>query len=170
MDKLLDDSRGGEGLLDAAGDCGLMTSPLNLAYFYGASPPSAPGAGDTGYLSAVPSAPGSPGSDSSDFSSTSSVSSCGAVESRPRGGARAERPQVEPHMGVGRQQRGPFQGVRVKNSVKELLLHIRSNKQKASGQPVDEFKTQSVNIEQLTGKSSIYFFFFFHNLTRVLFE
>lgn len=93
VDKLLDDSRGGEGLLDAAGDCGLMTSPLNLAYFYGASPPSAPGAGDAGYLSAVPSAPGSPGSDSSDFSSTSSVSSCGAVESRPRGGARAERPQ-----------------------------------------------------------------------------
>lgn len=43
-------------------------------------------------------------------------------------------------MGVGRQQRGPFQGVRVKNSVKELLLHIRSNKQKASGQSVDEFK------------------------------
>lgn len=93
MDKLLDDSCGGDGLLDAAGDCGLMTSPLNLAYFYGASPPSAPGACDAGYLSAVPSAPGSPGSDSSDFSSTSSVSSCGAVESRPRGGARAERPQ-----------------------------------------------------------------------------
>lgn len=93
MDKLLDDSRGGEGLLDAAGDCGLMTSPLNLAYFYGASPPSAPGACDTGYLSTVPSAPGSPASDSSDFSSTSSVSSCGAVESRARGGARAERPQ-----------------------------------------------------------------------------
>uniref|UniRef100_A0A8C2MM46 NF-kappa-B inhibitor zeta n=1 Tax=Cricetulus griseus TaxID=10029 RepID=A0A8C2MM46_CRIGR len=150
VDKLLDDSRGGEGLLDAAGDCGLMTSPLNLAYFYGASPPSAPGAGDAGYLSAVPSAPGSPGSDSSDFSSTSSVSSCGAVESRPRGGARAERPQVEPHMGVGRQQRGPFQGVRVKNSVKELLLHIRSHKQKTSSLSVDEFKAQSVNIEQLT--------------------
>lgn len=37
VDKLLDDSRGGEGLLDAAGDCGLMTSPPNLAYFYGAS-------------------------------------------------------------------------------------------------------------------------------------
>lgn len=43
-------------------------------------------------------------------------------------------------MGVGRQQRGPFQGVRVKNSVKELLLHIRSNKQRTSGQSVDEFK------------------------------
>uniref|UniRef100_A0A8C5KZN6 NF-kappa-B inhibitor zeta n=1 Tax=Jaculus jaculus TaxID=51337 RepID=A0A8C5KZN6_JACJA len=53
-------------------------------------------------------------------------------------------------MGVGRQQRGPFQGVRVKNSVKELLLHIRSHKQKASGQAVDGFKTQSVNIDQFT--------------------
>uniref|UniRef100_A0A673UBU6 NF-kappa-B inhibitor zeta n=1 Tax=Suricata suricatta TaxID=37032 RepID=A0A673UBU6_SURSU len=151
VDKLLDDSRGGEGLLDAAGDGGLMTSPLNLAYFYGASPPAAaPGACDAICSSSGPSAPGSPGSDSSDFSSASSVSSCGAVESRPRGGARAERLQVEPHMGVGRQQRGPFQGVRVKNSVKELLLHIRSHKQKASGQAVDDFKTQSVNREQFT--------------------
>ncbi|XP_040836474.1 NF-kappa-B inhibitor zeta isoform X2 [Ochotona curzoniae] len=149
VDKLLDDSRGGEGLLDAAGDCGLMTSPLNLAYFYSASPPAAaPGACDAGCVSSSgPSAPGSPGSDSSDFSS---ASSCGAVESRPRGGARAERLPVEPHMGVGRQQRGPFQGVRVKNSVKELLLHIRSHKQKASSQAVDDFKTQSVNVEQFT--------------------
>ncbi|XP_044627615.2 NF-kappa-B inhibitor zeta isoform X1 [Equus asinus] len=141
VDKLLDDGRGGEGLLDAAGDGGLMTSPLNLAYFYGASPPGA---------SAGPSAPGSPGSDSSDLSSASAASSGGAVESRPRGGARAERPPVEPHMGVGRQQRGPFQGVRVKNSVKELLLHIRSHKQKASSQAVDDFKAQGVNREQFT--------------------
>uniref|UniRef100_A0A9L0JDP8 NF-kappa-B inhibitor zeta n=1 Tax=Equus asinus TaxID=9793 RepID=A0A9L0JDP8_EQUAS len=140
VDKLLDDGRGGEGLLDAAGDGGLMTSPLNLAYFYGASPPGA---------SAGPSAPGSPGSDSSDLSSASAASSGGAVESRP-GGARAERPPVEPHMGVGRQQRGPFQGVRVKNSVKELLLHIRSHKQKASSQAVDDFKAQGVNREQFT--------------------
>lgn len=43
-------------------------------------------------------------------------------------------------MGLGRQQKGPFQGVRVKNSVKELLLHIRSHKQKTSGQVVDDFK------------------------------
>lgn len=92
VDKLLDDGRGGEGLLDAAGDCGLMTSPLNLAYFYGASPPAAaPGTCDASCSTSGPSAPGSPGSDSSDFSSASSVSSCGAVESRPRGGARAER-------------------------------------------------------------------------------
>ncbi|CAI9169333.1 unnamed protein product [Rangifer tarandus platyrhynchus] len=151
VDKLLDDSRGGEGPLDAAGDCGLMTSPLNLAYFCGPSPPAAaPGACDGGCSASGPSAPGSPGSDSSDFSSASSVSSCGAVESRPRGGARAERLQVEPHMGVVRQQRGPFQGVRVKNSVKELLLHIRSHKQKASGQAVDDFKNQGVNREQFT--------------------
>ncbi|XP_006868690.1 PREDICTED: NF-kappa-B inhibitor zeta isoform X4 [Chrysochloris asiatica] len=150
VDKLLDDSRGGEGLLDAAGDCGLMTSPLNLAYFYSASPPAAaPGTCDASCSSSGPSAPGSPGSDSSDFSA-SSVSSCGAVESRPRGGSRAERLQVEPHMGVGRQQRGPFQGVRVKNSVKELLLHIRSHKQKTSSQAVDDFKTQGVNTEQFT--------------------
>ncbi|XP_006868688.1 PREDICTED: NF-kappa-B inhibitor zeta isoform X2 [Chrysochloris asiatica] len=58
--------------------------------------------------------------------------------------------KVEPHMGVGRQQRGPFQGVRVKNSVKELLLHIRSHKQKTSSQAVDDFKTQGVNTEQFT--------------------
>lgn len=94
VDKLLDDGRGGEGLLDATGDCGLMTSPLNLAYFYGASPPAAaPGACDASCSASGPSAPASPGSDSSDFSSASSVSSCGAVESRPRGGARAERLQ-----------------------------------------------------------------------------
>nr|KAF6478205.1 NFKB inhibitor zeta [Molossus molossus] len=148
VDKLLDDGRGGEGLLDAAGDCGLMTSPLNLAYFYSASPPAAPGACEASWSASGPSAPGSPGSDSSDLSSASAVSSCGAVESRPRGSARAERLQVEPHMGVGRQQRGPFQGVRVKNSVKELLLHIRSHKQKASGQATDDFKTQGLNREQ----------------------
>lgn len=47
-------------------------------------------------------------------------------------------------MGVGRQQRGPFQGVRVKNSVKELLLHIRSHKQKASGQAVDNIKVAPI--------------------------
>ncbi|XP_010612907.1 NF-kappa-B inhibitor zeta isoform X1 [Fukomys damarensis] len=58
-------------------------------------------------------------------------------------------------MGVGRQQRGPFQGVRVKNSVKELLLHIRSHKQKSSGQAVDDFKTQSVNTEQFTELNSV---------------
>lgn len=102
MDQLLDGSRGGEGLLHAAGDCGLMTSPLSLAYFYSASPPAAaPGACDAGCSASGPSAPGSPGSDSSDLSSASAVSSCGAIESRPRGSARAERLQGTHRAGGG---------------------------------------------------------------------
>lgn len=55
-------------------------------------------------------------------------------------------------MGVGRQQRGPFQGVRVKNSVKELLLHIRSHKQKASGQAVDNIKVAPIFWFELGGR------------------
>ncbi|XP_001363542.2 NF-kappa-B inhibitor zeta isoform X2 [Monodelphis domestica] len=154
VDKLQEDSRGGEGLLDgAAGEGGLMTSPLNLAYFYGGSPPAAAlGASEACFSSSGHSTPGSPGSDSSDFSSSSSVStasSCSAVgESRARGGPRADRVPGEHHMAGGRQQRGPFQGVRVRNSVKELLLHIRSSKQKSPAPPVDDLKAQSVTTEQ----------------------
>nr|XP_056714879.1 NF-kappa-B inhibitor zeta [Euleptes europaea] len=54
-------------------------------------------------------------------------------------------------MGGGKQQRGPFQGVRVKNSVKELLLHIRNSKQMSSGHGAEELlKAQggTVNYEQ----------------------
>ncbi|XP_020855569.1 NF-kappa-B inhibitor zeta isoform X3 [Phascolarctos cinereus] len=158
VDKLQEDSRGGEGLLDcAAGEGGLMTSPLNLAYFYGGSPPSAAvGPSDASFLSSSHSTPGSPGSDSSDFSSSSSVSSassCSAPgESRARGGPRADRVQGEHHMAGGRQQRGPFQGVRVRNSVKELLLHIRNSKQKSSAAAVDDFKARSVTTEQFTAE------------------
>lgn len=47
---------------------------------------------------------------------------------------------VEQHMGGGKQHRGPFQGVRVKNSVKELLLHFRSSKQMSSGPATEESK------------------------------
>lgn len=43
-------------------------------------------------------------------------------------------------MGGGKQHRGPFQGVRVKNSVKELLLHFRSSKQMSSGPATEESK------------------------------
>ncbi|XP_068921410.1 NF-kappa-B inhibitor zeta isoform X2 [Petaurus breviceps papuanus] len=152
---LQEDSRRGESLLDcAAGEGGLMTSPLNLAYFYGGSPPSASvGASDASFMSSGHSTPGSPGSDSSDFSSSSvsSASSCSAPgESRARGGPRADRVPGEHHMAGGRQQRGPFQGVRVRNSVKELLLHIRNSKQKSSAPAVDGFKAQSVSTEQFT--------------------
>uniref|UniRef100_A0A8C6Z3D7 NF-kappa-B inhibitor zeta n=5 Tax=Tinamidae TaxID=8803 RepID=A0A8C6Z3D7_NOTPE len=57
-------------------------------------------------------------------------------------------------MGGGKQHRGPFQGVRVKNSVKELLLHFRSSKQMSSGSATDECKTQGglVNYEQYTAE------------------
>lgn len=49
-------------------------------------------------------------------------------------------PAVEQHMGGGKQHRGPFQGVRVKNSVKELLLHFRSSKQMSSAPATEESK------------------------------
>ncbi|KGL72260.1 NF-kappa-B inhibitor zeta, partial [Tinamus guttatus] len=64
---------------------------------------------------------------------------------------------VDQHMGGGKQHRGPFQGVRVKNSVKELLLHFRSSKQMSSGSATDECKAQGglVNYEQYTELKSI---------------
>lgn len=43
-------------------------------------------------------------------------------------------------MGGGKQQRGPFQGVRVKNSVKELLLHLRNSKQMSTDHGNEELK------------------------------
>lgn len=51
---------------------------------------------------------------------------------------------VEQHMGGGKQHRGPFQGVRVKNSVKELLLHFRSSKQMSSGPATEESKVTGI--------------------------
>ncbi|XP_023798473.1 NF-kappa-B inhibitor zeta [Cyanistes caeruleus] len=60
-------------------------------------------------------------------------------------------------MGGGKQHRGPFQGVRVKNSVKELLLHFRSSKQMSSGPANEESKAQGglVNYEPYTELKSI---------------
>ncbi|XP_025968181.2 NF-kappa-B inhibitor zeta isoform X4 [Dromaius novaehollandiae] len=128
------------------GDGGALSSPINLAYFYGASPHSSEGS-----CSPAHSAPGSPGSDSD-----LSVSSRGGGGGRrdPRGGARPALQAVDQHMGGGKQHRGPFQGVRVKNSVKELLLHFRSSKQMSSGSATDECKTQGglVNYEQYTAE------------------
>lgn len=57
---------------------GALSSPINLAYFYGASPHSSEGS-----CSPAHSAPGSPGSDSD-----LSVSSRGGGRRDPRGGAR----------------------------------------------------------------------------------
>ncbi|XP_005283634.1 NXPE family member 3 isoform X4 [Chrysemys picta bellii] len=132
----------------ADGDSGSMSSPLNLAYFYSASPYSSDGS-----CSPAHSAPGSPGSDSE--LSVSSGSSGGRRRDSLDGVRQAL--QAEHHMGGGKQHRGPFQGVRVKNSVKELLLHIRSNKQMSSGHVADEFKAQAglMNYEQFTELKNI---------------
>ncbi|XP_061859869.1 NF-kappa-B inhibitor zeta isoform X4 [Colius striatus] len=127
-------------------DGGALSSPINLAYFYGASPHSSEGS-----CSPAHSAPGSPGSDSD-----LSVSSRGGGRRDPRGGARPAL-QVEQHMAGGKQHRGPFQGVRVKNSVKELLMHFRSSKQMSSGSATEESKAQGglVNYDQYTDLKSI---------------
>ncbi|XP_067402281.1 NF-kappa-B inhibitor zeta isoform X2 [Emydura macquarii macquarii] len=128
-----------------AGASGSMSSPLNLAYFYGASPYSSDSSCSPPY-----SAPGSPGSDSQ----LSGSSSRGERDSLD---GTCPALQVEHHMGGGKQHRGPFQGVRVKNSVKELLLHIRSNKQMSSGHVADEFKAQEgLNYEQFTELKNIF--------------
>ncbi|XP_015500637.1 NF-kappa-B inhibitor zeta isoform X2 [Parus major] len=139
-----------ESSRDAApdgGDGGALSSPINLAYFYGASPHSSEGSCSPAHSSA----PGSPGSDSD-----LSVSSRGGGRRDPRGGPRPAL-QVEQHMGGGKQHRGPFQGVRVKNSVKELLLHFRSSKQMSSGPATEESKAQGglVNYEPYTELKSI---------------
>nr|XP_030138453.3 NF-kappa-B inhibitor zeta [Taeniopygia guttata] len=139
-----------ESSRDAApdgGDGGALSSPINLAYFYGASPHSSEGSCSPAHSSA----PGSPGSDSD-----LSVSSRGGGRREPRGGARPAL-QVEQHMGGGKQHRGPFQGVRVKNSVKELLLHFRSSKQMSSAPAAEESKAQGglVNYEPYTELKSI---------------
>ncbi|XP_062480768.1 NF-kappa-B inhibitor zeta isoform X2 [Pezoporus occidentalis] len=138
-----------ESSRDAApdgGDGSALSSPINLTYFYGASPHSSEGS-----CSPAHSGPGSPGSDSD-----LSVSSRGGGRRDPRGSARPAL-QAEQHMGGGKQHRGPFQGVRVKNSVKELLLHFRSSKQMSSGSATEEGKAQGglVNYDQYTELKSI---------------
>ncbi|XP_040439077.1 NF-kappa-B inhibitor zeta isoform X1 [Falco naumanni] len=134
-----------ESSRDAApdgGDGGALSSPINLAYFYGASPHSSEGS-----CSPAHSAPGSPGSDSD-----LSVSSRGGGRRDPRAGARPAL-QGEAHMAGGKQHRGPFQGVRVKNSVKELLLHFRSCRQ-LPAPPAEDGKAQGglANYEQYTAE------------------
>uniref|UniRef100_A0A8B9G1H0 NF-kappa-B inhibitor zeta n=1 Tax=Amazona collaria TaxID=241587 RepID=A0A8B9G1H0_9PSIT len=138
-----------ESSRDAAsdgGDVSTLSSPINLAYFYGASPHSSEGS-----CSPAHSGPGSPGSDSD-----LSVSSRGGGRRDARGSARPAL-QAEQHMGGGKQHRGPFQGVRVKNSVKELLLHFRNSKQMSSGSATEEGKAQGglVNYDQYTELKSI---------------
>ncbi|KAM4796471.1 NF-kappa-B inhibitor zeta [Rhinophrynus dorsalis] len=89
----------------------MMSSPMNLGFFYGGSPVSDPGSSPS-HSSSSPahsfsSGPGSPGSDSDSLSASwPATKKAGNI--------------------IGRQQKGTFQGVRVKNSVRELLMQLRS--------------------------------------------
>ncbi|XP_053242209.1 NF-kappa-B inhibitor zeta isoform X1 [Podarcis raffonei] len=130
---IVDSSR--DELPDGGGGVdGSISSPFNLAFFYGASPHSSEGS-----CSPTHSSPGSPGSDSG-HSSGGGGGDFGARRYSRRGARSAG--EVEQRMGGGKQQRGPFQGVRVKNSVKELLLHLRNSKQMSSDHGADELKVQ----------------------------
>ncbi|RXM32011.1 NF-kappa-B inhibitor zeta [Acipenser ruthenus] len=96
-------------------ECGLMTSPMNLGYFYGDSPVSSDQSGS-------PQSHYSPSSPNSDSESASSWSSAGFY-TKPDGATE----NGQSTRGGGKQQNKAFQGVRVKNPVKELLMNKRSN-------------------------------------------
>ncbi|MGH0166822.1 UNVERIFIED_CONTAM: hypothetical protein FKN15_051047 [Acipenser sinensis] len=96
-------------------ECGLMTSPMNLGYFYGDSPASSDQSGS-------PQSHYSPCSPNSDSESSSSWSSTGCY-ANPDGATE----NGQSTRGGGKQQNKAFQGVRVKNPVKELLMNKRSN-------------------------------------------
>ncbi|XP_018102469.1 NF-kappa-B inhibitor zeta [Xenopus laevis] len=91
-------------------DLSMMSSPMNLAYFYAGSPASdSCGSSPIHYHS---------------FSSPSSPSS----DTEVPGSLNASWPHTKKagHLVGGRQHKGTFQGVRVKNSVRELLMQLRS--------------------------------------------
>lgn len=85
------------------GDGGALSSPINLAYFYGASPHSSEGSCSPAHSSA----PGSPGSDSD-----LSVSSRGGGRRDPRGGPRPALQGTAGPVSGGRGAAGPAPGPR----------------------------------------------------------
>ncbi|XP_038657749.1 NF-kappa-B inhibitor zeta [Scyliorhinus canicula] len=96
----------------------LMSSPINLGYFYQSSP-----------AASEPSSPATPTSPQSDSESQSGASDGGA--------------QSAAHFG--RSQRRPFQGVRVKNPVKELLNNFRSTRK---GSNLENYPPQLNSLEE----------------------
>uniref|UniRef100_A0A803JM23 Provisional ortholog of NFKB inhibitor zeta n=1 Tax=Xenopus tropicalis TaxID=8364 RepID=A0A803JM23_XENTR len=91
-------------------DLSMMSSPMNLAYFYAGSPVSdSCGSSPIHYYSS--SAPSSPGSDT-----------------EVPGSLNASWPHTKKagHLVGGCQHKGTFKGVRVKNSVRGLLMQLRS--------------------------------------------
>ncbi|MEE6470035.1 hypothetical protein FKM82_008848 [Ascaphus truei] len=128
-------------------DQGTMSSPMNLGYFYGLSPGSCSGS-ETGSSPA--------------HSSSSMGGSCGfsgpcspASDTEPAGSLSASWPGAGHLVGIGRQQKGTFQGVRVKNPVKELLQQIR--KSKPGSFDSDEFQQiqSGMNCDQYAELSKI---------------
>ncbi|XP_048458740.1 NF-kappa-B inhibitor zeta [Rhincodon typus] len=85
----------------------MMSSPMNLGYFYQSSP--------GGSEPHSPSTPTSPQSDSDSQSGAQTDKGCGSAQSTV-------------YSDPGRSQKRPFQGVRVKNPVKELLNHFRNSR------------------------------------------
>ncbi|XP_067849188.1 NF-kappa-B inhibitor zeta isoform X2 [Heptranchias perlo] len=102
----------------------MMSSPINLGYFYQSSPAASE--------PCSPSAPISPQSDSD--------SQCGAAD------AGCERAQS-----TGRSPRRTFQGVRVKNPVKELLNHFRNTRTGTNLSPSNSSEEQFCQIRNLLG-------------------
>ncbi|XP_043557025.1 NF-kappa-B inhibitor zeta isoform X1 [Chiloscyllium plagiosum] len=102
----------------------VMSSPMNLGYFYQSSPAASE--------PRSPPTPTSPGSDSDTQSGAHSEKGFGSVQSTVYSDTR-------------RSQRRPFQGVRVKNPVKELLNHFRSSRRSNS---VEQYQPQLNSAEE----------------------
>ncbi|KAM4699609.1 NF-kappa-B inhibitor zeta [Discoglossus pictus] len=94
----------------------MMGSPMDFGYFYGGYPSSEASSSPTHSTSS--SGPCSPSSDSEQG---------GILSQSWPGTKRAGR-----YIGIGRQNKGTFQGVRVKNSVRELLMLLRSKPNKSA--------------------------------------
>ncbi|XP_067897031.1 NF-kappa-B inhibitor zeta isoform X2 [Heterodontus francisci] len=116
--------RGSENTSDGSDqESCMMSSPINLGYFYQSSPAASE--------PCSPSAPTSPQSDSD--------SQCGASDKGYRSA------QSTACSGTGRSQRRPFQGVRVKNPVKELLNHFRNTRK---GSNLENYLPQLNSLEE----------------------
>ncbi|KAM8975177.1 NF-kappa-B inhibitor zeta isoform 2-T2 [Pelodytes ibericus] len=116
----------------------MMTSPMNLAYYYAGS--------------------GSPVSDSGSSPTHSTYSGPGSPssDSEPAGSLSASWPGTKragQELGIARQQKGPFQGVRVKNPVRELLMQ----KRRKSVHGAEEYQKPrpGVNVDQYTELKNI---------------
>ncbi|OCT92350.1 NF-kappa-B inhibitor zeta isoform X2 [Xenopus laevis] len=119
-------------------DQDLMSSPMNLAYFYAGSPTS-----------------DSCGSSPIHFHSSSAPSSPSSDAEVP-GSLNASWPHTKKagHRVVGCQHNGTFQGVRVKNSVRELLMQLRSKTGQERADDIQKLQN-GMSFEQYTELKNI---------------